>query len=489
MGINKDKIKNCFAALLAAMMLCSCGAGVAFAVEEKTETEEKAETKKENTEDTEENDEEASEDDKEKKEKPRRKKGEMPTLAEGETGILIDSVSGRVLFEKDSDKRMYPASTTKIMTALLAIEAVEREEISLDDSVTITADMLEMSDPDGTTIALKEGETITLDYLLKGLMVASGNDAACAIATYVEGDVMKFVDKMNERAKEIGTKDTHFANPHGLHDDAHYTTAADMAKIAWTAMKLDKFRNIADIVHIKIPPTDLTEKERYYINTNGLLSSMRYLDYYYKGAIGIKTGYTSKAGNCLVSAANRDGLEFIGVLFGGADVKYSHNESIDMLDWGFEQFNTSVAINKEEMVCEIKVKQGKGTDSLTLAAKEGVRVVIPKDVNVDELEIRPELPEAVYAPITAGTEVGGVTVLLNSEELGKGMLVAAKSVERSFFWPVMALGEWIWSMPVVRVIVCVAGVGIIFFIVLFFTAIHKNLKRAKRRRRKPMHKK
>lgn len=482
--LNNKGLINCLAAFLAALMLCFCGMSSVLAVEDSMGTEEKEESneKKTDAENKEENsDEENKEDSKEENE---RKKGEKPVLAEGETGVLIDSISGRVLFESDSTKKMYPASTTKIMTAMLAIEAVERGEISLENTVTVTPVMLENADPDGSNIALKVGEVITLDNLLKGLMVASGNDAACAIATYISGSVSEFVELMNSRAAELGANDTHFVNPHGLHDAEHYTTAADMAKIACAAMKLTKFRNIVDIAHIKIPPTNVTEQERYYINTNGLLSTMRYTNFYFKGSIGIKTGYTSDAGNCLVSAAARDGVELIAVLFGGKDATYSHNDSIEMLEWGFEEFTSAAAVSKDDMLSEVKVKQGKGTDSLTLSAKETVRVLVPKDTKLEELEIKPDIPESVYAPIEAESEIGGVTVLLNGEELGRGRLVATKTVERSAFWPVMALGEWLWGMPAVRIIVYVFCGAVIIFIIMFIAAIRRNIKKAKRRRRR-----
>ena len=232
---------------LVVFLICFSFAGTAFAVNDLSAPDEVTESAEESK----------------KEENPVRKGNSEPILGAGETGILVDSVSGRVLFEKNSKERMYPASTTKIMTPLLAIEAVERGELSMDTQIEITAQMLENLDIDGTSIALLEGEILTLENLLRGLMIASGNDAASAIATYVGGGTSSFVDMMNTRAAELGAEDTHFVNPHGLHDDDHYTTAADMAKIACEAMKHFEFRNIVDIAHVKIPPTNKTEKERY----------------------------------------------------------------------------------------------------------------------------------------------------------------------------------------------------------------------------------
>lgn len=415
---------------------------------------------------------------------PTRKAGERPILGSGETGILIDGTSGYVLFDVDKDKRMYPASTTKIMTALLAIEAVERGETSMSAEVTVTKEMLEKIDPDGTSMELKEGEIISLESLLYGLMIPSGNDAACAIATHIGNDIPSFVNMMNDCARQLGANNTHFANPHGLHDDDHYTTAADMAKIAREAMKHEKFRTIVDTAHKKLPPTNLTEKERYYLNTNGLVSTMRYSNYYYKYATGIKTGYTQNAGNCLVSSAKKDGIELIGVIFGGKTVTDSHRDSVEMLEWGFENFVPINALSKNEMPCEIKVKYAKGGGNLALSVKDPVSVAVPKGTDKSELEIRPNIPEYLKAPVYSGDKVGTVSVLYHGEEVGSGELIATTSVERSFFWPVMMLKDFLWSFLIVRIIVYLIFIALGLFILLFIIRFIQNIKAEKRRRSK-----
>ncbi len=461
---KSEHIFRCFAAIIAIFMLFTLSINCVYALEH---------LQNESSESTAENAEPVN---------PTRKEGEKPILGASETGVLVDSASGRILFEDGGDKKMYPASTTKVMTALIAIEAIEKGEADFNNSVTITAEMLDGLAIDGSSIALKEGEIMSLENLLKGLMIASGNDAAQAIAIHIAGSIPAFVDKMNARAAELGATNTHFVNPHGLHDEDHYTTAADMAKFACAAMKLDKFRNIVDIAHVKIPPTNLTEEERYYINTNGLLSTMRYTDYFFKGTIGIKTGYTSDSGNCLVSAAARDGVELIGVIFGAKGINDSYGDSREMLQWGFEEFTAVTALAKGDMPCEIKVKQGRGTDYLTLAVMDTVKVVMPKDSSPDELEIRPNTPDAVYAPIFEGDEIGTVSVLYEGEEIGFGRLAATKEIKRSFFWPVMAFGEWLWSFTLVRVFVYVCGGVIVAFIALFFMALYRSIKLSKKRR-------
>ncbi|MBR5152049.1 MAG: D-alanyl-D-alanine carboxypeptidase [Clostridia bacterium] len=406
-----------------------------------------------------------------------------PILFAGETGIVIDQTSGAVLYEWDCQKRMFPASCTKVMTCLLAVEAVERGEISMEEPVTITAEMLEGLDIDGSNMALKEGEVLEFRHLLWGLMVPSGNDAAMAIAFRLAGSQELFAERMNARAQELGLKETHFVNPHGLHDDNHYTTAADMAKIAYVAMKNEDFRNIVDIAHVKIPPTNMTEKERYYLNTNGLLSGMRYSWYVYKGATGIKTGRTTEAGNCLVSSATRGGMSLIGVLFGGADVGASHEESARMLDYGFENFQPVRGIAKGELLGESKVKYAKRKDTVTLAAATDVMAVVPKGVAKDALEIRLNLPEKVYAPIKEGAAVASATVLYQGQELGETPLLALVAVKRSFFWPIMALGDWLWGFLLVRIVVYLVLIALVIFLLLVLRTVWLEMQRIYRKKK------
>lgn len=412
-----------------------------------------------------------------------RKEGEAPVFGDGEAAILTDAGTGNVLFEKDSTKRMYPASTTKVMTALLTFDAIEKGEISLGTEIEITNEMINGLDPDGSSMSLKVGEIITLENLLKGMLIPSGNDAACSIATAVGKSRAAFVDMMNAKALSLGCNDTHFANPDGLHDDNHYTTAADMAKIASAAMNYYDFRNIVDCVHIKIPPTNMSP-ERYYINTNGLLSTMRYPNFAYKGANGIKTGYTQKAGNCLVSSVKRDGMEFIGVFYGGKDVSDSHKGTAEMFDYAFEKFAPVTPISKGDMLYDIKVKQSSGSDKLALSASSSVTVVVPKGTNADEVKLTPILPDSVTAPVNAGDKVGSMSVTLNGQELATFDLIASVSVKRSFFWPVMAIGDFLWGNKIIRTFICLILIAAAAFVVIFIYAAYNNIKAAKKYNRR-----
>ncbi len=415
-----------------------------------------------------------------------------PILSRGATGVLMDGKSGHVLYESGGDKKMYPASTTKIMTALLALEAVEDKKLTLDQKITITEEMLEGLPWDGSSMALQEGEVISLQNLLYGLMIPSGNDAAMAISYMVSGTKSGFVDAMNQRAKEMGLTKTNFKNAHGLHDEKHYTTAKEMAVIAWHAMQNEHFREIVEIAHIKIPPTNKTKEERYYINTNGLVSTMRYAQFYYQGATGIKTGYTDEAGNCLVASAKKGEVELITVLFHGDGLEDSYQDSTRMLDYGFTAFELITPVKKDQILGEVKVKWGRTKESVTTSAVNPVSVLVPKGTETEKLEVKLELPEFVKAPVEKGAPVGTITVSLDGEIIGRGELHADLTVKRSFLWPIYAFFEWLWGFLLIRVI-CYLVLGVLgAFLLLVLVRIwveFDKIRRRKQRYQKKNHRK
>lgn len=457
------KIKNIFVAFILALCLMASGFS-AFAEPEDTEIETEAEEQEE-------------------KEEPTEDKNGRPILPDRETAILVDAKSGIVLYEKDSDKKMYPASTTKAMTALLVVEAIESGQIKLEDVITVTEEALEGLAEDGSGINLKVGEEISVKSLLYGLMVASGNDAANVLATAVSGSVDAFVEKMNARSAELGLENTHFVNPHGLHDENHYSTAADLARIAKEGMKNENFYNAVNVAHIKIPPTNLSE-ERYYINTNGLMSAMRYREYHYKDSVGVKTGHTSDAGYCLISAAKRGSLMLIGVVLNGEDVSNSHRDSIRILDYGFDNFKTVTAVTKGDMLSEIRVKQGaRGVDHVTLSAADDVAVTVPKNAKEDSLNLKFEMAEAVYAPISQGQTLAEVIVYYNGNELGRGTLISDAEVKRHPLGFLMSIGEALWSVLIIRLICYVLMIAAGWFVILFIYKFYKEIKAARSYRR------
>ena len=226
--------------------------------------------------------------------------------------ILIEYNTGKILYEKNSTQRMFPASTTKIMTAIIVLE-----NCNLQDTVTISATSIENIPSSYVTCDLQVGEELTVEDLLYALMVPSANDAAYALAEHVAGNIQNFANMMNSKAIEIGCTNTHFVNPNGIHDEAHYSTAYDLYLIANYAMKNDTFRKIVSTTEYSLPATNKYPNSDRLLKTTNFLITPSSNSYYYEYAIGIKTGYTSAAKNCLVSMASRDGLEFITVTLSG----------------------------------------------------------------------------------------------------------------------------------------------------------------------------
>lgn len=322
--------------------------------------------------------------------------------------VLIEASTGKVIGGKNAHKRMPMASTTKIMTALVAIE-----NSNIDDVVSISPLAVGI---EGSSVYLYEGERLTIKDLLYALLLESANDAATAIAIAVGGSVEGFAALMNQKAAELQLQDTHFTNPHGLDDPEHYTTALELAKIAAAAMKSDIFKSIVSTYKITIPLNE-TEGVRLLINHNKLLKS-------YKGATGIKTGYTKKSGRCLVSAAEHDGVELIAVTLNAPDDWQDHK---NMLDYGFSQYESRLLCaeggfqHMQPIIC--------GTDSYVLV-KNGseVRVTVPRDSN--EIKQTVEMFRFSYAPISEGEQIGRLVYTSDGEILAETPLLATYTVNK-----------------------------------------------------------
>lgn len=402
-----------------------------------------------------------------------------------EAVILIDSKSGFVMFEKNPDKKMYPASTTKMMTALVALDAVKNGEVSLADKFVLSQEAFETLAPDGSSIYLKVGEAMTLDNLLKGLLIASGNDAAVTIAEGICGSIDEFVVRMNNKAAELGLENTHFVNPHGLHDENHYTTARELSVIAREAMKNETFREIVESAHIYLDETNMTDERRYYINTNNLVSRMRYPYYFYEYATGIKTGSTSEAGSCLVSSAEKDGLSVISVVLNSEDNSTSHYESIAILKHGLNDFEIRKFAKRDDIFGEVQVKQGAdGIDHIILSAENNLEALFPQNGNPDEVQQMVEVPEFVTAPLSSGQVIGKVSFVYKEQVIGTVNLISTMEVERSFFGPVESFFEWLWSFTFVRIVIWVILGAIILFVLLLIIGFAKAVKKSKRKNRR-----
>ncbi len=327
--------------------------------------------------------------------------------------IVIDGKSGSVLFQKNADEKRGMASTTKIMTALVAIENCDpdREYLIPKEAVGI----------EGSSVYLKEGEPLTMRELLYCLMLESGNDAATAIALCCGGSVENFAKMMNSRATEMGLKNTHFSNPHGLSDETHKTTARELAIITAKAYEYPLFREIVSAKTAKVR-YDGVENGRTLVNHNKLLFG-------YDGAIGVKTGYTMADGKCLVSAAERDGLFLIAVTLNDSSPTSTHKK---LLDAGFEQFEQVGIAQKGELTALIPINDAESS-FLSICNMKDISVCLPKNAEVD---IMLKLPKDINAHIDAGDIVGKAVCVSGGKEVYIISFEAQETIEvrkKSFF--------------------------------------------------------
>ena len=322
--------------------------------------------------------------------------------------IGIEASSGEIFYSKNIHTRLPMASTTKIMTAIIAIEEGE-----LSDTVTVNKDAVGI---EGSSIYLYEGERLTLEELLYALMLESANDAAMAIAIHVAGDIESFVMLMNDKAAELGLENTHFDNPHGLDSNGHYTTAYDLGIIAAYGMKNPDFRRIVSTYKMVIPLAN-GDGARVLINHNKLIRN-------YDGAIGIKTGYTKKSGRCLVSAASKNGVELICVTI-SAPSDWQDHEGI--LDFGYSIYERRTLAAEGEISLSLPVINGKDSE-ITLCNSLDVFSTVRQD---DEIKAVIEAPRFVFAPVSKGETVGRIVYIQNGKIIGESPLVAQNSVHQT----------------------------------------------------------
>ena len=353
---------------------------------------------------------------------------EVPDPAiQAKAALLVDANTGRMVYGKNEHEELYPASLTKIMTALLTLEAVDSGQLSMDQPITVTESALEGLAADGSTAGIRAGEVLTVEQLLECMLIVSANEACNILAEQVSGSVDAFVGAMNEKAAALGCENTHFVNTTGLHDSQHYTSAWDLYLITAEALKHDDFLRICDMKSATIPATNLSE-ERVLHSTNYLISNWRALGYLDSRAHGVKTGSTSDAGHCLVSTAAEGGLAFISV--------GRFSETSRLFDWGFENFSYQTVLEEAELVKEVSVALSK-VDHVSVHPAADVELLLPKGTDPASLERTLDLESPVDAPVTEGQVLGTLSLSLEGEVLTTVDLLASHDVEASgllLFW-------------------------------------------------------
>lgn len=336
--------------------------------------------------------------------------------------LLMDAGSGQVLYESNAHERLYPASVTKIMTMILAMEALESGKVKLDDMVQVSHRAASMG---GSQIFLSPGDAITFEEMMIGIGVGSANDGAVALAEHLAGSVEAFVDMMNEKAAQLGMENTHFANPHGLHDENHYTTAYDIALMSRELLKHPK---IHDWLTIWMDEEFLKGKIK---KSDGVfLSNSNNLVRFYSGCDGLKTGFTNEAGNCVSATARRGDTRFIAVVMKAPGRPVLFEEARELLDWGFANFTGVPVVRKGEVLGRATVDKGLW-ETVDLVAAEDLSLLLKKGTDQETRQVL-NIPERLPAPLAAGQVAGTLEVMSrDGEVLGRVDLVAAEDVPRA----------------------------------------------------------
>jgi D-alanyl-D-alanine carboxypeptidase (penicillin-binding protein 5/6) len=363
--------------------------------------------------------------------------GDPPEVS-APSAILIDAATGRVLYEKNADEKRYPASTTKVMTGLLAVEHGKMDEV-----VTIGKNppLVEIG---SSQIYLVPDEQLTMDQLLYALMLESANDAAVAIAEHISGSVEEFAKLMNSKAKELGATNTNFVNPNGLHNDNHYTTARDLAMIAKYAMTLDKFRSVVKEVKYTIPKTNKQDERNYITNSNKLIWKT-YDKFRYEYATGIKTGYTVKAKQCLVGGAKKGDMELISVVM-SAEGQNIYSDTVALFEYGFANFENVGILKKDQIATSVSVNGVE--EKLNLLAAEDFSLMLSQ-AERDKVKTEIKTLEDINEPVQKGEVLGKMLVYLDGKEVKTINLLASveigtveklgKSLDLKWLWLIIPI--------------------------------------------------
>ncbi len=413
--------------------------------------------------------------------------GNLPII-NSHAAFLLDLDTNSVLYAQNESEVLEPASLTKVMTALLVLEHYD----DLDQILTVTQSALDSfydhpSAEFSTKADLAAGEQMSIRNLLYCMLVSSSGDAACVLAEAVSGSEAAFAEQMTQRAAELGCSNTRFVNPHGLHSNNHYSIASDMAKIALAALQYDSFVTICNTASIEIPATNLHDL-RYLKTTNYLLSTNTVGGYVYSRACGVKTGYTSQAGYCLISTAQNGRMDLLGVTMGagatdngdGSYTIHSFKDMVTLFEYGFDNFTSASLLTSLDILTEVPVSlAASGADRAVLSPTRSVTAMLPMDY--DAALIRREITlteDQIIAPVEAGQILGSVSVYYDDRLIDTVELAAIADVERSemAYWKQQLLLYWEKTWVKVTVI----GVGLLFVLYLLRLCFPKRPRRRRR---------
>lgn len=370
--------------------------------------------------------------------------------------VLMEYSTGKILFEKNLNKMMYPASTTKLMTAILVLEKCQ-----LTDVATVSNSAVDSVPAGYSTAYLQKGEKLTIEQLLHVLLIPSANDAANVLAEHVGGSIANFANMMNSKAKEIGCENTNFKNPSGIHDENHYSTAYDLSLIAKHAMQFQTIKDIVQKTVYNLPKTDKYNSDnRIFYNTNLLLSHHSPDDYYYPYATGLKTGYTNPAKDCIIATAKKDDLELIAVILGAEDTNGSlvpkFLDCKKLFEYGFSNYSYKNIKKANSVVTKVSVLGAtEDTKNLNILVKNDINVFLENNFDINNLEPKLELDTPLVAPIKGGSTIGKITYDID------GIIYTSELIAET-------------NVYIVNFVLIIFRLGLILLVIFMFFAIFRR---------------
>jgi serine-type D-Ala-D-Ala carboxypeptidase (penicillin-binding protein 5/6) len=349
---------------------------------------------------------------------------EIDLAENSKSAILMEKDTGEILYEKKANDRLPPASMTKIMTLILVMEALEGEKIKLDEKVRVSEYAASMG---GSQIFLEAGEEMTVQDLLKGVAVASGNDASVALAERIAGSEKAFVKSMNEKVKSLGLKNTHFVNTTGLPAEDHYSTAHDMAVMAKELLKHEEITKYTSIYDDYLRKG--TEDEFWLVNTNKLVK-------FYDGVDGLKTGYTSEAKYCLTATAKRDDMRVIAVVMGADTTKKRNADISQMLDYAFAQYSTEPIYKRFQPIDHLKMIRAH-KEKIPVVTSDKVSILLKNGEKIEDMEKILSYDSNLQLPLKKGQKVGVLKLKVNGEIMSETALIVNEDVEKASLWKLM----------------------------------------------------
>lgn len=406
--------------------------------------------------------------------------------------ILMNTDTGEIYFQTGADEQRSPASTTKIMTALLVIEAVENGQFSLDDSVSAYDDCQYGMDEDSSNAGptIEPGEVMSVRDLLYCAMLASANEACNILAEYTSGSISEFVVRMNERAAELGCTNTHFNNPNGLEDSSHYSTAHDMALITQEAVSHDQFVELCSTSSYSVSATNVADV-RYLTNTNRLVDPDS--SYYDSTVYGVKTGYFSNAGGCLVAAVELDDIDLISVILGAEindDVDVRYDDTLTLFNWLYDNYSYQQVLSSTDSLINVPVALAT-SDTVAGRPDTSINMLLPNDFDIDSVEYEYVIyserdASPLVAPVSAGTVLGEVTVSAGGRVFGTVNIVATNTAELSKSVYLKNSVKTILQQPVIHKLLVILIIVVALYLILsfFYVVQHSRYKRSVRQARR-----